>query len=35
LGHRRPRNQVGLGPILIDLMRRGFITSLAMNGGPL
>src|ERR1051326_3133070 len=27
--------KVGLGPILIDLMRRGFITSLAMNGAAL
>ena len=25
--------KVGLGPILIDLMRRGFITGIAMNGG--
>src|SRR3979490_2282571 len=27
--------KVGLGPVLIDLMRRGFITSLAMNGAAL
>src|SRR6267378_4237501 len=27
--------KVGLGPLLIDLMRRGFITSLAMNGAAL
>jgi hypothetical protein len=27
--------KVGLGPIVIDLMRRGFITSLAMNGAAL
>src|SRR5713101_536816 len=27
--------KVGLGPILIDLMRRGFITALAMNGAAL
>ena len=27
--------KVGLGPILIELMRRGFITSLAMNGAAL
>jgi hypothetical protein len=27
--------KVGLGPILIDLMRRGFISSLAMNGAAL
>src|SRR5216683_4881338 len=27
--------KVGLSPILIDLMRRGFITSLAMNGAAL
>jgi hypothetical protein len=27
--------KVGLGPILIDLMRHGFITSLAMNGAAL
>jgi hypothetical protein len=27
--------KVGLGPILIDLMRRGFITGLAMNGAAL
>jgi hypothetical protein len=27
--------KVGLAPILIDLMRRGFITSLAMNGAAL
>src|ERR1700687_4826421 len=27
--------KVGLGPILIDLMRRGFITSLAMKGAAL
>src|ERR1700756_951878 len=27
--------KTGLGPILIDLMRRGFITSLAMNGAAL
>src|SRR5258707_1638155 len=29
------RIKVGLGRILIDLMRRGFITSLAMNGAAL
>jgi hypothetical protein len=27
--------KVGLGPLLIDLMRRGFITSIAMNGAAL
>jgi hypothetical protein len=27
--------KVGLGPVLIDLMQRGFITSLAMNGAAL
>src|ERR1700733_14895827 len=27
--------KVGLGPILIDLMRRGFITGIAMNGAAL
>src|SRR6202171_832129 len=27
--------KVGLGPILIDLMRRGFISALAMNGAAL
>src|SRR6202035_1688266 len=27
--------KVGLGPLLIDLMRRGFIPSLAMNGAAL
>src|SRR6266478_65972 len=27
--------KVGLGPLLIDLMRRGFITALAMNGAAL
>jgi hypothetical protein len=27
--------KTGLGPILIELMRRGFITSLAMNGAAL
>src|SRR5260370_8128432 len=27
--------KVGLGPILIDLMRRGFITPLAINAPPL
>src|SRR5580704_4307021 len=27
--------KVGLGPVLIDLMRRGFITGLAMNGAAL
>ena len=27
--------KVGLGPVLIELMRRGFITSLAMNGAAL
>src|SRR5260370_27160210 len=27
--------KVGLGPVLIDLMRRGFITSIAMNGAAL
>src|SRR6266849_5688399 len=27
--------KVGLGPVLIDLMRRGFITSRAMNGAAL
>src|SRR5579863_8803853 len=27
--------KVGLGPILIDLMRRGFITGVAMNGAAL
>ena len=27
--------KTGLGPILIDLMRRGYITSLAMNGAAL
>src|SRR6201987_3655306 len=27
--------KVGLGPLLIDLMSRGFITSLAMNGAAL
>src|SRR6267154_823706 len=27
--------KVGLGPVLIDLMRHGFITSLAMNGAAL
>src|SRR6267378_1087989 len=27
--------KVGLGPLLIDLMRRRFITSLAMNGAAL
>jgi hypothetical protein len=27
--------KTGLGPLLIDLMRRGFITSLAMNGAAL
>jgi hypothetical protein len=27
--------KVGLGPLLIDLMRRGFVTSLAMNGAAL
>jgi hypothetical protein len=27
--------KVGLGPIVIDLMRRGFISSLAMNGAAL
>src|SRR5258708_4553570 len=27
--------KVGLGPLLIDLMRRGFITSLAMNAAAL
>jgi hypothetical protein len=27
--------KVGLGPVLIDLMHRGFITSLAMNGAAL
>src|SRR5260370_6783302 len=30
-----PVIKVGLGPLLIDLMRRGFITSLAMNGAAL
>jgi hypothetical protein len=27
--------KVGLGPILIDLMRRGFVSALAMNGAAL
>jgi hypothetical protein len=27
--------KVGLGPVLIDLMRRGFITGVAMNGAAL
>lgn len=27
--------KVGLGPILIDLMRRGFVTGIAMNGAAL
>jgi hypothetical protein len=27
--------KVGLGPILIDLMKRGFITAIAMNGAAL
>ncbi len=27
--------KVGLGPILIDLMRRGFVTAIAMNGAAL
>src|SRR5256885_6563435 len=27
--------KVGLGPILIDLMRRGFISAIAMNGAAL
>lgn len=27
--------KVGLGPILIDLMRRGYLTALAMNGSAL
>src|SRR5260370_417628 len=27
--------KVGLGPILIDLMRRGFISGIAMNGAAL
>jgi hypothetical protein len=27
--------KVGLGPILIDLMRRGFVSSIAMNGAAL
>src|SRR5260221_5954223 len=27
--------KAGLGPVLIDLMRRGFITSLAMNAAAL
>src|SRR3989440_10227508 len=27
--------KVGLGPVLIDLMRRGFISSIAMNGAAL
>src|SRR5208337_4870617 len=27
--------KVGLGPVLIDLMRRGFITGIAMNGAAL
>src|SRR6266852_6635754 len=27
--------KVGLGPLLIDLMRRGFISAIAMNGAAL
>src|SRR5712691_7919397 len=27
--------KVGLGPILIDLMKRGFVTGIAMNGAGL
>src|SRR5579862_1024356 len=27
--------KVGLGPVLIDLMRRGFVTGVAMNGAAL
>src|ERR1700722_2664464 len=27
--------KVGLGPVLIDLMRRGFVSGVAMNGGAL
>src|SRR5580704_345918 len=27
--------KVGLGPVLIDLMRRGFVSSIAMNGAAL
>jgi len=27
--------KVGLGPVLIDLMRRGFITAIAMNGSAM
>src|SRR5713226_6805009 len=27
--------KVGLGPVLIDLIRRGFITGIAMNGAAL
>src|SRR6202047_205093 len=27
--------KVGLGPVLIDLMRRGFISGIAMNGAAL
>src|SRR5258707_7716604 len=27
--------KVGLGPLLIDLMRRGVIFGIALNGGPL
>src|SRR5271154_6521809 len=27
--------KVGLGPVLIDLMRRGFISAIAMNGAAL
>jgi hypothetical protein len=32
LGHRRPRDQDGVSPVLIDLMRRGYVSALAMNG---
>src|SRR5580658_9049089 len=27
--------KVGLGPVLIDLMRRGFVSGIAMNGAAL